>query len=124
MKECPTMSSNARTSCFHKSKNPKPQSSKTFSAPAKQSRKPLLSSDCDALQQLTLQRSLMRLFVQPGRKTDDEYENEADDDFCLSPQQPSRLHIMVGKKISSMKTKKPLKAITSRTLNFQDVTHP
>ncbi len=30
----------------------------------------------------------MKLSVKPKRKTDNEYENEANDDFCLSPQQP------------------------------------
>ncbi len=32
----------------------------------------------------------MKLSVQPENETDDEYENEADDDFRLSPQQPSQ----------------------------------
>ena len=32
----------------------------------------------------------MKLSVQPEKDTDDEYENEADDDFRLSPQQPSQ----------------------------------
>ncbi len=30
----------------------------------------------------------MKLSVQPERETDDEYENEADDEFCSSLQQP------------------------------------
>ena len=30
----------------------------------------------------------MKLSVQPERKTEDEYENEADDDFRLSSEQP------------------------------------
>ncbi len=30
----------------------------------------------------------MKLSAQPEKETDDEYENEADDDFCTSPQQP------------------------------------
>ncbi len=28
----------------------------------------------------------MKLFIQPERETGDEYENETDDDFRLSPQ--------------------------------------
>ncbi len=102
------MSSHARTNRFYKSKNPrgrdedssgvnltlrnpsKPQSSKTLSAPAKQSRKPLPSSDRDELHEFTLQRTPMKLSVQPENNTDEKYENEADDDFCASPQQPSQ----------------------------------
>ena len=30
----------------------------------------------------------MKFFIQPERETNDEYGNEADDDFCPSPQQP------------------------------------
>ncbi len=36
----------------------------------------------------------------------------------------SSLQIMVWKKILSMRTKMPLQAITSQTINFQDVPHP
>ncbi len=93
------MSSHAQTSRSHKSKNPrghdedsggmtltprnssKPLSLKTLSAPARQSREPPSSSDRDELQEPTLQRTPMKLFVQPERETDDENENEADDDF-------------------------------------------
>ena len=100
------MSSHAQTSRSHKSKNPrgydenpvgvnlalrypsKTQSLKTYSAPAKQSREPPSSSVCDELQEPTLQRTPMKLSVQPERETDDEYENEADDDFRPSSQQP------------------------------------
>ena len=34
------------------------------------------------------------------------------------------LHIMVWKKISSMKTKMPLQAMRNQTTNFQDASHP
>ena len=102
------MSSHARTNRFYKSKNPRghdedsggvnltlrypsnPQSSNTISAPARQSREPSLSSDRDELQEPTLQRTPMKLSVQPERETDDEYENEVDDDFRPSSQQPSQ----------------------------------
>ena len=67
----------------------KPQSLKTLSAPAKQSCEPPLSSDQDELKEPTLQRTPMKLSVQPEKKTDDEYENEADDDFRPSSQQLS-----------------------------------
>ncbi len=60
---------------------------KTLFAPAKESRKPPSSSDCDELQEPTLKKTPIKLSVQPERKTDDKYENEADDDFCTSPQQ-------------------------------------
>ena len=107
-RECPTISSHARANRFYKSKNPRghdedsggvnltlrypsnPQSSNTISAPARQSREPSLSSDRDELQEPTLQRTPMKLSVQPERETDDEYENEADDDFRPSSQQPSQ----------------------------------
>ncbi len=100
------MSSHAQTSRSHKSKNPqghdedsgavtltprnpsKSQFSKTVSAPARQSREPPSSSDRNKLQEPTLQRTPMKLSVQPERETDDEYENEADDDFHPSCQQP------------------------------------
>ncbi len=100
------MFSHARTSHSHKSKNPKGhdedsgrvnlslhnlsklQSSKTLFAPAKESRKPPPSIDCDKLQELTLQKTSMKLSVQPEKESNDEYENEADDDFCPSSQQP------------------------------------
>ncbi len=100
-KECPTTSSYAQTSCPHKSKNhkrhnedlsgetltprnpSKPQSSKTLFAPAGQSGEPPSSSDCDKFQEPTLQKTLMKLSVQPERETD---ENVADDEFCLSSQ--------------------------------------
>ncbi len=99
------MSSYAQTSRSHKSKNlrghdedssgltyifrnpSKPQFSKILSAPARQSRNPLSWSDRHELQEPTLQRTPIKLFVQPERKTDNEYENEADDDFRPSPQQ-------------------------------------
>ncbi len=79
------MSSHAKTSCFHKLKNSrghdkdsggvtltprnpsKPQFSKTLSAPARQSRKQPSSSDRDELQEPTLQRTTMKLSVQPER---------------------------------------------------------
>ncbi len=100
------MFSHAQISRSHKSKNPighdedsggvtitprnpsKPQSSKTVSALARQSRKPPSSSDCDKLHEPTLQRTPMKLSVQPERKTNNEYENKADDNFCASLQQP------------------------------------
>ncbi len=70
-------------------RNPsKPQSSNTLAAPARQIREPLLSSDRNDLQKPTLQKTPMKLFVQPERETDDEYENEADNDFRPSFQQP------------------------------------
>ncbi len=99
------MSSHAQTSRSHKSKNSrgydedsggvtlipcnpsKPQSSKTLSAPARQNREPPSSSDCNKLQELTLQRTPMNLSVNPKRGTDDEYQNEVNDDFRPSPQQ-------------------------------------
>ncbi len=99
------MFSHTQTSRSHKSKNPrghdedsggvtitprnpsKPQSLNTLAAPARQSREPLSSSDCDELPEPTLQRTSMKPFVQPERETDDEYENEADDDFRPSSQQ-------------------------------------
>ena len=98
------MSSHLQTSCSHKSKNPrghdedsggviltsrnpsKPQSSKTLSAPARQSLKPPSSSDRDGLQEPTLQKNPMKHSAQPEREPDDEYKNEADDDFRLSSQ--------------------------------------
>ena len=100
------MSSHAQISRSPKSRNPrghsetsckvtltpcnpsKLQSSKTLSDPAGQSCKPPSSSDCDELKKTTLQKTLMKLSVQPERETDDEYENEADDDFRNSSQQP------------------------------------
>ena len=99
------MFSHAQTSRSHKSKNPrghdedsggvtltprnpsKPLSLKTLSAPARQSREPPSSSDCDELQEPTLQKTPMKLFAQPERETNSEYENEADDDFCPFSQQ-------------------------------------
>ena len=30
----------------------------------------------------------MKIFVQPKKQTNNEYENEAEDDFCPFPQQP------------------------------------
>ena len=70
-------------------RNPsKIQSSKTLSAPAKQSRKPPPSSDRDELQMSTLEKSPLKLSVQPQRETDNEYKNEVDDDFFSTPQQP------------------------------------
>ncbi len=101
------MASHAQTSRSYKSKNPKrhdedsggvsltshnpskPQSLKTLYAPAGQSREPPLSSDRDKLQEPTLQRTPMKLSVQTERETDDKYENEADDNFRPSSQQPS-----------------------------------
>ncbi len=95
------MSSHAQTSRSHKSKNPrghdenlggvtlttrnlsKPQPLKTLFALAGQSRKPPSLSDRNKLQEHTLQRTPMKLSVQPETKTDDKYENEADDDFRL-----------------------------------------
>ncbi len=99
------MPSYAQTSRSHKSKNPKeheedssgvtltlrnpskPKFSKTLSAPARLSREPSSSSDRNEIEKLTLQRTSMKLSVQPERETEDEYENEADDDFAPSPQQ-------------------------------------
>ncbi len=75
------MSSHSRTNRFYKSKNPrgydkdsggvnltlrnplKPQSLKTLSAPARQSREPSPLSARDKLQQPTLQRTPMKLSV-------------------------------------------------------------
>ncbi len=69
-------------------RNPsKPQSLNTLVAPARQSREPLSSNDRDELQGPSLQRTPMKPSVQLERETDDEYENEADDDFRLSSQQ-------------------------------------
>ena len=98
------MSFHAQTSHSHMSKNArghdedsgkvtlipcnplKLQSLKTLSAPARQNCKPTSSSDHDELQESTLQKTPMKLSVQPERETDDEYENEADDDFRLPSQ--------------------------------------
>ncbi len=84
------MFSHAQISRSHKSKNlrghyedsggvtlnprnpSKSQSLNTLAAPARQSRKPLSSSDRDELQELTLQRTPMKPSVQPERETDDE----------------------------------------------------
>ncbi len=75
----------------HKSKNPREHdeesdgvtltprnaskllSLRTLSAQARQSRDPPSSSDRDELQEPTLQRTPMKLYVQPERETDDEY---------------------------------------------------
>ncbi len=102
------MFSHPQTSCSHKLKNPrghnedsggvtltprnpsKPLPLKTLSAPAKQSREPPSSSDRDKLQEPTLQRTPMKLSVQPERETDDEFENGADDDFRPFSQQSSQ----------------------------------
>ncbi len=102
------MVSHAPTSRSHKSKNPrghdedsggvtltprnpsKPQSLNTLAAPARQSREPLSSGDRNKLQEPTLQRTPMKPSVQPERETDDEYENEADDDYPSSSQQHSQ----------------------------------
>ena len=101
------MSSHARTNRFYKSINLRgydkdsggvsltlcnpsnPQCLKTFSARARQSRETSPSSDRDELQEHTLHRTPMKLSVQPVKETDDEYENEADNDFRPSSQQPS-----------------------------------
>ncbi len=98
--------SQAQTSRSHKSKNlrghdedsggmtltphnpSKPHPSKTLSAPARQNREPPSSSDCNEIQESTLQRNPIKLSVQPERKTDDELKNEADDDSLPSSQQP------------------------------------
>ncbi len=100
------MSSHAQTSRSHKSKNPwrhdeysggvnltpqnssKPQSSKTLFAPAKQTHKSRSTRDRDELQEPTLLRNSIKISVQPERETNNEYENEANDDFCPTPQQP------------------------------------
>ncbi len=66
----------------------KPQPLSTLAAPARQSRELLSSSDRDELQEPTLQRTLIKPSVQPKRETDNEYENEVDDDFRPSSQQP------------------------------------
>ncbi len=102
------MFSHTQTSRSHKSKNPrghdkdsggvnltprnpsKPLSLKTIFVPARQKREPPSSSDRDELQEPTLQKTPMKLSVQPERETDDEYENEADNDFRPSSQQPSQ----------------------------------
>ena len=107
-RECRTMSSHAWTNRFYKSKNPRrhdeysggvnltlynpsnPHSLKTISASSRQSREPSLSSDRDELQEFSLQRTHMKLSVQPEKETDDEYENDADDDIRPSSQQPSQ----------------------------------
>ncbi len=100
------MSSHVQISRSHKSKNPrkkdedsggvtltphnpsKPQFLKTLFALAKQSQNPPSSIDRDELQEPTPQKNPMKLSVQPESKTDNEYENEADDDFRHSSQQP------------------------------------
>ncbi len=64
------------------------QSLKKLASSARQSRKPLSSSDHDELQESTLQKTPIKPSVQPERETDDEYENEANDDFRSSSQQP------------------------------------
>ena len=98
------MFSYTQTSRSHKSKNSKghdddsggvnltplnpstSQSAKTLSALARQSRESPSSRNPDELQEPTLQRTPMKLFIQPERETDDEYGNEADDDFRPSSQ--------------------------------------
>ncbi len=83
------MSSHPQTSRSHKSKNlrghdedsvgvtltprnpSKPLSLKTISASARQSREPPLSSDRDELQEPTLQKTPMKLSVQPEKKMND-----------------------------------------------------
>ncbi len=100
------MFSHTQTSRSHKSKNPrghdedsdgvtltprnpsKPLSLNTLAAPARQSCKPLSSSDHDELQEPILQRTPMKPSVQPEREIEEEYENGADDDFRSSSQQP------------------------------------
>ena len=75
------MSSHAQKNCFHKLKNPKrqdedsggvnltpcnpskPQSSRTLFAPARRNRKQPSSSDRDQDQELTLEKTSMKLFV-------------------------------------------------------------
>ncbi len=70
-------------------RNPsKPQFLNILAARARENRKPPSSSDRDELQEPTLQRTLTKPSVQPERETYDEYENEADDDFRSSSQQP------------------------------------
>ena len=99
------MSSNTQTSRSHESKNPrghdedsgeviftprnpsKPQSSKKLSASARPSCESPSSSDRDELQEPTLQTTPMKFSVEPRRETENEYENEAYDDFRLSLQQ-------------------------------------
>ena len=99
------MFSHAQRSRSHKLKNPrrhdedlggvtltpcnpsKLQSSKTLSVPARKNCEPSSSGDRDKLLEQTLQRTPMKLSVQPERETDDEQENRADNDFCPSPQQ-------------------------------------
>ncbi len=103
------MFSHTQTSCSHKSKHPrgqdwdsggvtftprnlsKRQSLNTLAAQARQSRELLSSSDRNDLQEPTLQKTPMKPSVQPERETDDEYENEADDDFRPSSHQPFQL---------------------------------
>ncbi len=63
-----------------------PQSSKTISAPARQSCESSASSDRDKPQEPTLQRTSMKLSVQPKKGTDVEYQNETRDDFRPSSQ--------------------------------------
>ncbi len=63
---------------------------KTLSAPARQIREPPSSSDRDELHESTLQKTSMKLSLHPKRESDDEYENEADNDFRPSPQQLSQ----------------------------------
>ncbi len=96
----------AQTSRSHKSKYPrghnedsggvtltprkpsKSQFSNTLAAPARQSCERPSLSDHDELQEPILQRNPMKSFVQPEKETDNEYKNEADDDFRPSSQQP------------------------------------
>ncbi len=100
------MFSHAQTSRSHKSKNPKgpnedsggvnltlcnpskPQYLKTLFAPARQSREPTSSNDHDEIQEPTLKRTPMKLSVQPKKKTDNEYEKQADDNLHPFSQQP------------------------------------
>ncbi len=65
----------------------KPQFSKILSAPARQSLESPSSSDREEFQDPTLQKTPMKLSVQPKRERDNEYENEADDKFRPSSQQ-------------------------------------
>ncbi len=117
------MFSHTQISCSHKSKNhrehdedsggmtltprnpSKPLFLKTLSAPARQSREQPSSSNRDELQQPTLKKTPMKLYVQPEREqTMNMRIMLVMTSVPLLNNLPS-LHIIVWKKILSMRTK-------------------
>ncbi len=125
-RECPTMSSNSQTSRSHKSKNPrghdknscwvtltpwiasKRQFLKTLSAPSRQKRKPPSLSNCDNLQRLTLQRTPIKHSVKHESKKKINIRMRLMMTSVPFLNNFSSLHIMVWKKIYSIRTKMSL----------------